>query len=106
MMKKHAVILWLVLGAVALWLLWRNRSTVAPKIYNAPLPSYMDVAYPSLPEFNPPPAVSASCGCNPQASAFLTNTASAVKETELQIEEQLKNYVDSINDFFQSNSVS
>lgn len=106
MKKSHALIMWIIAGAIVLWLLWRNRSTVAPTVFNTPAPNYLDVAYPSISFNNPMTPINASCGCNPSASNLLANTANSIKEAESQIETQLKEYTDAINSYFQTDMVS
>ena len=106
MKKNHALILWGVAGAIVVWLLWRNRAKVAPVVFNTPSPNYLDIAYPSISFEKPLTPITASCGCNPNASNLLANTANSIKETEGQIEAQLKDYVDSINSYFQTETVS
>lgn len=108
MTKKKYLILWAISGAIVLWLLWRNREKVAPTIFNEAPPNYMDVAYPQVIFSTPtvkPTVSSASCGCNPAASQYLANAGNAIKKSEQQLEEQLKQYTDSINNFFATNTV-
>lgn len=108
MQKKHVTIIALVIGAILLWLLWRNREKVAPQVFNVPQPNYLDVAYPQMQLQTPSlqaPISGASCGCNPQASQFLSNTANSVTQAENAIEEQLKKYVDSMNAYFATQTV-
>ena len=108
MTKKQALILWVIGGVIILWLLWRNREKVAPQVFNAPPPNYLDVAYPQMQLQTPSlqaPISGASCGCNPQASQYLSNTANSVTQAENAIEEQLKKYVDSMNAYFATKTV-
>lgn len=103
MTKKQSLILWAISGAIILWLLWRNREKVAPQVFNAPTPTYLDTAYPQIQATAPTlqaPISGASCGCNPAASQYLTGVASSINQAEQQIEQQLKNYTDSINQYF------
>lgn len=104
MKKHHALILWVIGGAVVLWLLWRNRSTVAPTVFNVPAPNYLDVAYPSI-AFTPAVTSENSCGCNPAASAIMVGAADAFNNAQSEIEKQLSDYVDSINNYFQAKTV-
>lgn len=108
MTKKQSLILWVIGGAIVLWLLWRNREKVAPQVFNTPQPSYLNVAYPQMQLQNPTlqaPISGASCGCNPQASQYLSNVANSVNEAEKKIEDQLKAYTDSINQYFSTNTI-
>ena len=103
MNKKQGFILWGLVGAVVVWLLWRNRAKVAPQVFNTPSPTYLDMAYPQVQVTAPPlqaPISGASCGCNPAASQYLSGVASSINQAEQQIEQQLKNYTDSINEYF------
>lgn len=118
MTKKQSLILWVIVGAIVLWLLWRNRKKVAPQVFNTPPPSYLNVAYPQMQLQTPTlqaqtlqaptlqaPISGASCGCNPQASQYLSNVANSVNEAEKKIEDQLKAYTDSINQYFSTNTI-
>lgn len=104
-MKKHyALILWVIMGAVVLWLLWRNRSTAAPAVINTPAPTYLNVSYPTI-AFTPALSSENSCGCNPTASAIMVGAADAYNNAQTEIEKQLSDYVESINDYFQAKTV-
>lgn len=108
MTKTQSLILWVIGGAIVLWLLWRNREKVAPQVFNTPQPNYLDVAYPQMQLQTPTiqtPISGASCGCNPQASQYLSNVANSVNAAEKKIEDQLKAYTDSINQYFSTNTI-
>lgn len=107
MKKNHALILWVILGAVVLWLLWRNRSTVAPTVFNTPLPNYIDSAYPNMVLVSPTLQVpsNSGCGCNPEASQYLSNSADAFNAAQDKIEQQLKDYTDYINSVIGTNTI-
>lgn len=107
MKKNHALILWVILGAIVLWLLWRNRDTVAPTVFNKPLPNYIDTAYPNIVLVSPALQVSndGGCGCNPMASQYLSNASDAFNVAQNKIEQQLKDYTDYINSVIGTNTI-
>lgn len=99
--KKKWSIAFIVIAIIVLWLLWRNRSAIAPEIFNAPPSNYLDVNYPSMgmPQ-STPRATSGSCGCNPAASKYLEGSANAFNQAQDAIDKQLKEYTDSMNQYF------
>lgn len=109
MTKNKAALLWVALFLVVLWLLWRNRSKVAPTVFNVPPPLYTDINYPQI-ELQIPtiqaPISQTSCGCNPAASQYLSGVADKINESQDLIEQQLKQYTDSINNYLQTNTYS
>lgn len=108
MTKKQSLILFVVLGAIILWLLWRNRETVAPQIFNTPQPNYLDVAYPQMQLSTPSlqaPISGASCGCNPSASQYLSSASNSIVQAENAIEEQLKKYTEQMNSYFATQTI-
>lgn len=105
--KKKWTIAFIVIAIIVLWLLWRNRSKVAPTLFNDPPPNYLDVNYPAFNLSNPgiPSAnSSASCGCNPNASQFLSGANDSFNKAQDEIDKALKNYTDQMNQYFQTNT--
>lgn len=109
MTKNKAALLWIGLFLVVLWLLWRTRSKVAPTVFNSAPPLYTDVNYPQI-ELQIPaiqmPVSQSSCGCDPAASQYLSGVADKINESQNLLEQQLKQYTDSINDYLQTNTFS
>lgn len=104
MTKTQTFMVWGVISVGLIWLLWRSRSEIAPTVFNIPAPSYLDVAYPTMPGLDVPviqqPVSSKSCGCNPAASQFMSGVANKITAAENQIDKQLSDYTDSINAYF------
>lgn len=103
MNKKTVTYIAIVAGMILLWLLWRNRSKPSPQIVIDAPTSYLDTAYPSM-GFNTPvltsPKSNSSCGCNPEASKILSSSYDKIKAAEDTLDKQLKDYTDSINNYF------
>lgn len=104
MTKTQTFIVWGVISVGLVWLLWRSRSDIAPTVFNTPPPTYLDVAYPTMPALDVPalqqPVASKSCGCNPAASQFMSGVANKIAAAENEIDKQLSDYTDSINAYF------
>lgn len=109
MKKKHYVYLFIALSAVLLWLLWRNRNKIAPNTFNTPPENYLTINYPTANFTNPiltDPKSNASCGCNPDASKLLTGASNKLNDAQDKINKQIDDYINSMNNFFQTNSIN
>lgn len=108
MTKKNATIVWVVVSAILLLLLWLKRDKVKI-IFSEPLPTYLDYNYPDM-KLNIPqilaPTSKASCGCNPEASRYLSGVADAINSAQDRVEKQLQDYTKTINDYIQSSTFS
>lgn len=105
MNKKTVTYIAIVAGIILLWLLWRNRSKSSPQIVIDAPTSYLDTAYPQLPFATAGivmPKSNASCGCNPEASKILSSSYDKIKAAEDTLDKQLKDYTDSINNYFET----
>lgn len=108
MSKSKYVILGVVVSLVLLFLLWKKRDQVGvPLIGEAPK-NYLTMTRPvgvNTPQmsFN---STNKSCGCNPQASQFLSGASIAIDKAQDDFASRLKQWQDNTNNFFETNSIS
>lgn len=85
----------IIAGLILLYLLWR-KNTPQKEIEIKTVNNKEIVQVPVLST----PIIGNSCGCNPQASQFLNGRLESIKKVEQNLDQQLKDYTDSINNYF------
>lgn len=84
-------------GLILLYLLWRKRNTEkAPSIMNEIANPNSNTVYVPVLQAK----TEGNCGCNPSASNMLNGSLEAFKQAENNIEKQLRDYTNSINEYF------
>jgi len=98
MKKSTTTYLALGMGAAIIYLMWLNRSKIAPDVFNAPPETYLSYNYPDMTYNLKPvmPAKSSSCGCSPAASEMLAGVADKLNAQQQQAEKQIEEYIKSI----------